>query len=350
MQSDLAGVKPWVRQAPDRAGAPTVPPSDPGDAGRKLLILTLSPTQAGPATVQGVRSGSFCQHIGIPWGMSLRSGRFRRTLAGWLPLLGLVVALAALAVGLQPARASAGQDVVDLRSELLRQEKWGGQPQGPREFYFTRAIYTGTRDMWRGRRPSWAIDYPKADLQFVFGLRRLTRIDAYERDHAIPLTDPELSRFPFLYALEVGYMSMTDAEVEGLRRYLLAGGFLFIDDFWGTWEWRNFEYEIGRVLPGLQIVDLALEHPIFHTFYDIDEIIQVPSVQIVRGGPTWEQDGYVPYVKGIFGKDGRLMVIINWNTDLGDAWEWVDNPYYPLEYSNFAYQMAINTILYAMSH
>ncbi len=385
-------------------------PGEPGDAGQKLLTLTLSPTQAGPATVQGVRSGLFCQHIGIPWGVSLRSGRFRRTLVGWLPLLALVVASGAVAcmsqrgatagaesgastalhsvglldvlqeyasgalprapcihapfhplathlaetcrpaVGLQPARASAGQDVADLRSELSRRRSWGSLEEGPREFYFTRAIYSGSRGMWGRGRPPWATDYPKADLQFVFGLRRLTRIDAYERDHAMPLTDPELSRFPFLYALEVGYMSMTDAEVEGLRRYLLAGGFLFIDDFWGTWEWRNFEYEIGRVLPDLQIVDLPLEHPIFHTFYDIDKIIQVPSVRIIRGGPTWEQDGYVPYVKAIFGEDGRLMVIINWNTDLGDAWEWVDNPYYPLEYSNFAYQMAINAILYAMSH
>ena len=86
-------------------------------------------------------------------------------------------------------------------------------------------------------------------------------------------------------------------------------------------------------------------------FYDIERVIQVPSVAIVNGrGHTYEQDGYVPYVRGIFDDDGRLLVLINWNTDLGDAWEWVDNPYYPLEYSNFAYQLAVNAILYAMSH
>lgn len=219
---------------------------------------------------------------------------------------------------------------------------------GPRAFYFTRAIYSGRRDFWAGS--SWRIDYPKADHQFVFGLRRLTQIDAYEGDNAVSLADPGLSRFPFLYMLEVGHMSMTEEEVEGLRRYLEAGGFLFVDDFWGTWEWRNWESEIARVLPDSPIRELPMDHPVFHQLYDIDRVVQVPSVRIVSGGPTWEKDGIVPHVRGIFDEQDRLMVLINFNTDLGDAWEWVDNPYYPLRYSNYAYQLAINAILYAMSH
>lgn len=264
----------------------------------------------------------------------------------------LVLTLGGVAVGL-PHGPSTAQTAGDVRAEqALRTPGLSRRGLGgvPREFYFTRAIYSGASGRFNRGRGSWAVDYPKADRQFVYGLRRMTLIDAYESDHAISLTDPTLGRFPFLYALEVGYMSMGEFEVEALRRYPLAGGFLFVDDFWGTWEWRNFEYEIGRVLPEYEIVDLPLDHPVFHTFYDIDRVVQVPSVRIVSGGPTWEQDGYVPYVRGIYGADGRLMVIINWNTDLGDAWEWVDNPYYPIEYSNFAYQLAINAILYAMSH
>lgn len=101
---------------------------------------------------------------------------------------------------------------------------------------------------------------------------------------------------------------------------------------------------------GLLPPDLALDHPVFHSFYDIDHIEQVPNHGIIRGGPTWEQDGYVPHVRAIFDDGGRLLVLINWNTDLGDAWEWVDDPYYPLQYSNFAYQLAVNAILYSMSH
>jgi hypothetical protein len=265
-----------------------------------------------------------------------------------------VVLLLLLATPMLAARATGmGVGGTPQLTDSLREEIRDARPTGrsgrPFEFYFTRAIYSGFSRYWN-RQGSWAIDYPKADRQFVFGLSRLTTIDAYPGDNAIRLTDPELASFPFLYALEVGQMSMSEEEVAGLRRYLQAGGFLFIDDFWGSWEWGNFEAEIARVLPDAQIVELPLAHPIFHTFYDIDEVLQVPSVRIVNGGNTWEQDGYVPHVRGIFDEAGRLMVLINWNTDLGDAWEWVDHPYYPIEYSNYAYQLAINAIVYALSH
>lgn len=220
----------------------------------------------------------------------------------------------------------------------------------PREFYFTRAIYSGYR-RGGGFFGSWSIDFPKADRQFVIGLRRLTNIDASEFENPVRLEDPDLRRYPFLYALEVGYMSLTEPEVIGLRDYLLAGGFLVIDDFWGTYEWQNFEREIQRVLPGYPVVDISLDHPMLSAFYDIEEIMQVPALgRGVDGRPTWERDGYIPALRGIFDQKGRLIVVINWNTDLGDAWEWADNPYYPLKYSNFAYQMGINMIIYAMSH
>ncbi len=220
----------------------------------------------------------------------------------------------------------------------------------PREFYFSRVAYRGYGGFYcRGR---WATDYPKADQIFLsFIDRLLPNLDAYEREFVVTLAEPDLRRFPFLYALEVGRMSLSVPEIEGLRSYLLAGGFLVIDDFWGTREWQNFESEIRRVLPGYEIVDLTLDHPIFSTFYEIEEILQVPNVgNGVRGGPTYERDGFIPVVRGIHDENGRLMVIINWNTDLGDAWEWADDPYYPLKYSTYAYEMGVNFIVYAMSH
>lgn len=217
-----------------------------------------------------------------------------------------------------------------------------------RPFYFTRAIYTSGG--WRRRGRSWAIDFPKADVQFLIGVRRLTNVDAYEWENPVALDDPSLRRYPFLYALEVGAMALTEPEVQGLRNYLLAGGFLVIDDFWGSYEWANFEVEIRRVLPEYPIVDIPMDHPLLRTFYQVEEIIQVPNVgNGIRGGPTWEEDGFVPALKGIFDERGRLMVVINWNTDLGDAWEWAENPQYPLPFSNFAYQMGINFIVYAMT-
>lgn len=220
----------------------------------------------------------------------------------------------------------------------------------PHSFYFTRAIYSGGGRGWQSMN-SWSTDYPKADQQFLTVLRRLANIDAYPMDNAVRLDDPELRRFPFLYTLEVGYMDMTEAEVEGLRGYLLAGGFLMIDDFWGTNQWRNFEREMGRVLPEYPIVDLPMDHPVFSAMYTIDEVIQVPVVSSgISGGPTYERDGIVPHVRGISDEHGRLMVMINWNTDLGDAWEHAEHPLYPLKFSTYAFEIGTNAVIYAMTH
>jgi len=225
-------------------------------------------------------------------------------------------------------------------------------PPSPRhEFYFTRAIYSSGRGWGWGGRGSWATDYPKADRQFLVVIKKLLGLDAYDFENAVSLADPELRRYPFLYALEVGRMALTQAEIHGLRDYLNAGGFLVIDDFWGTREWEVFSYNMRMVLPGRPMVELPLDHDLFHTFFEIDQIKQVPNVRQGRyGGPTWERDGYEPRVLGIYDDDGRLMVVINWNTDLGDAWEWAEDPFYPMEYSNFAYEMGANLIIYAMSH
>jgi len=222
----------------------------------------------------------------------------------------------------------------------------GARPSPVRdhEFTFARAAYGSFG------RPSWSTDYPKADRQFLIGVKRLTRLDAFDWEFPVLLDDPELRRYPFLYAVEVGYMALSDSEVEGLRSYLLAGGFLVVDDFWGTYEWANFEAEMARVLPGRPIVDLPPDHPVFNAVFEIDEVLQVPGIRNARNGRTWERDGYVPACRGIYDEEGRLLVLVNWNTDLGDAWEWAESPYYPLRYSTFAYQLGINAIVYGMSH
>ena len=218
-------------------------------------------------------------------------------------------------------------------------------PAGSHEFYFTRAIYNSG---WGYGR--WAIDYPKADRQFMAVVNRLIDVDGSPMENAIRLDDPEIRKYPFLYALEVGDIALSPAEIEGLRNYLLAGGFLVIDDFWGSWQWANFEQQIRLVFPEHPIIDVPLDHPIFNTVYRIDEVLQVPAYGNYWGGRTWEQDGYTAHVRGIFDEKGRLMVLINWNTDLGDAWEWAERPEYPLKYSTFAVQLGVNFIVYAMSH
>lgn len=222
-----------------------------------------------------------------------------------------------------------------------------GELPGLYPFYWTRAIYSGWR---RGWGQSWAIDFPKGDQQFILVLKRLVRLDAYDWDNAVRLDDPNLRRFPVLYAVEVGGMELTEPEVEGLRGYLDAGGFLIVDDFWGN-EWLAWEYNIRRVYPDRPMVDIGLDHPIYSAYYNIDEIKQVPARgRGIYGRPTEECYGCFPAVRGIYDDNGRLMVIINWNTDLGDAWEWAEDPSYPLEYSTYAYEMGANMIVYAMSH
>jgi hypothetical protein len=205
--------------------------------------------------------------------------------------------------------------------------------------------------------PSWSIDYPDADRHMMLVARRLSNLDACEWGLPVSLADPDLRRFPFLYSLEWGYAALTEAEVTGLRSYLEAGGFLMIDDFWGSLQWANFEQEMARVLPGRPIVEVPRDHVFFRIYYDIKgDIIQVPGAQqglaIGHGlnAPTFQQDGYVPHVRGIFDADGRLMVIIHWNTDLGDALEWAEDPYYPLDFSRYASELFLNSIMYGLTY
>jgi hypothetical protein len=266
---------------------------------------------------------------------SSRAPRLRRLLAGMLAAGGLLAtAVPALAqtAGIEAADADPGE-----RLAL------------PHEFYFTRGIYHSTADSdpWGAR---WAIDFPEADQHFLVALRRLSAVDAFPGDNAREITGPPLRDYPFLYVVEAGALDLDDTQARSLAEYLLAGGFMMIDDFWGTWAWDNLTRQLERIFPGRTVVDVPLDHPVFHSFYDINELLQVPNVALAGTGRTHEYDGRVPHTRGVFDDHGRLMVLINWNTDLGDAWEWADNPDYPLRYSNFAYQMGINIVIYGMSY
>jgi hypothetical protein len=280
-----------------------------------------------------------------------------------LALVSCVVLAAALTTGVAserepeppPSRGFYAPHAAPPRQES---ECYGAPPERFYEFYFTRAIYNDG-GFGRFRGGDWATDFPKADCQFVSVVKRLAGLDAYADSWAIRLDDPRIRNYPFLYALEVGRNGgwrLSDAELEGLRSYLAAGGFLVIDDFWGSQQWATFEREMRRILPDHPIVELTPDHELFRTFYTIDEIIQVPNIGNGRaiaygipGAVAYQQDGYIPHVRGIFDDDGRLLVLINWNTDMGDAWEWAEQPDYPLEFSTFAFEMGVNMILYAMT-
>jgi hypothetical protein len=221
--------------------------------------------------------------------------------------------------------------------------------QPDHEFTFVRSVYNGLGP-W-GYYKGWHTDWPKADRQFILGIKRLTSIEVADQEKTVPFEDSGIFGFPFLYSVEVGHWDLTDAEASSLREYLQRGGFLFCDDFWGSREWENFEHNMQQVLPGCRIEDLPPDHQLFHCYYDIPAVIQVPNVgNALYQGYTFEEDGVIPHCRGISDANGRLMVVINWNTDLGDAWEWADLPGFPAKYSTYAYELGINAIVYAMSH
>lgn len=236
-------------------------------------------------------------------------------------------------------------------------DETGAIPQAHNRFTFARAKYTSYRNGW-----SWDTDYPDSDVNFSLRLAELTTIDV-NRDasgriiHAIvDLADPMLVHFPFLYMVEVGYSNLTDSEVEGLRNYLLRGGFLLVDDFWEWREWDNWETQVRKLFPDAEsypIVDIPLSHPIFHCVFRLDQVPQVPSINSwVNYRAESDRRGAVASCRGMFDHAGRLMMVMMHNTDLGDGWEreGEDFEYFQKFSVAKAYPMGINIVVYAMTH
>jgi hypothetical protein len=203
---------------------------------------------------------------------------------------------------------------------------------------------------WTQGRSSWTTDYPRSDRHLTQALRRLTRIHVRSVEQPINLDEGESFDWPWLYGVEVGHWQLTDSQVKALREYLLRGGFLMVDDFHGTEEWAIFMESMKKVFPDRAVVDLDDSDPIFHTIYDLDGRYQVPGAQFIRSGRTYEYDGYEARWRGIYDDHNRLMVAICHNMDLGDAWEWADDPNYPEKYSALAIRIAVNYVTYAMTH
>jgi len=198
----------------------------------------------------------------------------------------------------------------------------------------------------------WATDTPGADCKLMGAIHRMTGQNVYPNPNYIEIMDPDLFKYPFAYIVEPGQMTFSDEEAARLREYLLRGGFLHLDDFWGLSQLRNAVNEISRVFPDREIKTIPLSHPVFHSFFDITEIIQTPNVRYgCDGGETWEQpDDKEPRIFGITDDRGRLMVIMTYNTDLGDAWEYMDLPCYPQKFTGYSLRMGLNIMTYAVTH
>jgi hypothetical protein len=225
---------------------------------------------------------------------------------------------------------------------------------------FERDVFTFVRIIYGGRRTrAWATDFPDADLNFSWRLQQMTSLKVDPAPKILEITDPLLFRYPFIYIVEPGNLSFTDEEIPILRRYLLNGGFLMLDDFWGDDEWDNVAMWMKKVFPERDFVDLPRSHPVFHTVFNLPETLNLQCPNIMVGtasqqtGVTWERsDAHDVHIRGISDDKGRLMVLACHNTDNGDGWEREgENVYYFREFSEKkAYPLGINIIFYVMTH
>lgn len=216
-------------------------------------------------------------------------------------------------------------------------------------FRFVRIRYDG---VYRRSR-TWAYDFPTAEENLYEAIRRTTNIHLEGPPIVLRLEDEEIFEYPILYLTEPGYWMTNDAEVENMKKYFARGGFMIIDDFHDNRdpnergrEWDNFYQNIKQVFPDREPVELEPSHPIWSIFYDIDPVAAV-SAKLESGEVPWLDSNSDVYY-GIFDDNGRMMCVICYNQDIGDGWEWPGRNI--RKASTVSFQMAINFIIYAMTH
>jgi hypothetical protein len=209
-------------------------------------------------------------------------------------------------------------------------------------FTFVRLRY-GPPIPYQSQRVPWSHDYPEGERNMMKILREISSLDPHvEETNILPLDDPELFKYPVAYMCEPGGWYVSEPAAANLRAYLQKGGFLIIDDFRYR-HWDNFETQMHRVLPDARIVDLDASHPIFHSFFEIDSIDEIPQYY----------DPGRPIFRGIFeGNDPkkRLAVVIAYNTDVSEFWEWSGTGLKPIDESNAAFKVGVNFFVYGLTH
>jgi Domain of unknown function (DUF4159) len=226
------------------------------------------------------------------------------------------------------------------------------------DFTFCRLAY---RQAYDGDGNGWGVDYPRADMNLPIRLSELTKApvnfdETKEPNHVvIQAIDPELFKCPFVMITEVGSTFFDEQEAKALREYLQKGGFMWADDFWGSYAWSHWERELRKVLPASEypIIDVPMNHSIFHTLFDSKRFPQIPSIAWTNSGTTSERgsDSATANPRAVVDAKGRVLVFISHNSDFGDAYEREsDDPTYFYNFSVEGYAIGINVLLYAMTH
>ena len=219
-------------------------------------------------------------------------------------------------------------------------------PGGPLDGYQNTGRFTG--DYHRGLS-LWTQDYPRADRHFLEAVRRLTRLNVRSVEQVVDVEDgDDVYNWPFLYAVQAGEWGLTEAQGKILREYIDRGGFFMADDCHGSAEQAYFEKTMKMVFPDRELVDIPSNDPIFHTLFDLDNRWQIPGAEHLATGH--KKDGYVAHWKGIYDDKGRIMVAFSLNSDIGDSWEFLDDPRYPVRFSVLGMKIGVDYVLYAMTH
>ena len=225
------------------------------------------------------------------------------------------------------------------RRDRDRVEDSLGNVEYGHEFTFVRLQYTPAfGPSWN---PGWRHDYPYAERNFAKIVEAVSYVEPYlGGSNILRLDDPELFKYPLAYLSEPGYWTMNEAEADGLRNYLLKGGFLIVDDF-GEWDWQNFELQMSRALPELRPMRMDMRHSIFNSFFDIRDIEFPYSYRGVAEFWGYFEDNDTKK---------RLIAIVNYKTDIGEFWEFSDTGFVPIDLTNEAYKLGVNYLMYAMLH
>ena len=224
----------------------------------------------------------------------------------------------------------------------------------PAEFVVGRLMYPDGGSNWTRGGTSWTVDYPKGDRTLAALLRRFTRLDVRSVEQPVnPDDGDDIYHWPFLIAGLAGNWRLSDEQAATLREYLLRGGFIYFDSFFGSRDWIGFELGLKQIFPERPIIDIPPEHPVLNIVYDLSELthIQIPHFQsLLGGGGGWLSDGREPHWLGIEDDEGRLIVLIGFNNDTPDAWQWADDPRYPAEAANLGLRIGVNIATYLTTH
>lgn len=211
------------------------------------------------------------------------------------------------------------------------------------KFTMARIRYTTLNFNWwdmRGQGPPWSHDYPRGEQHFMKILAEVTKIDVNPDGHIVSFDEEEVFKFPIAYLCEVGYLDLTEKEAHTMGEYLLRGGFLIVDDFRGDNQLENFKQQMKRVFPDRSLEELPRSHPIFNCFYDISNLFPIPPYS----------RNLIPMYLGMTDDKGRLMMVVDYNNDLSEYWEWSSDPFMPIEDTNQAYKYGVNYVFYALTH